>query len=266
MRSVIRRSGVVALLGAIGVFAAAPGLAKQAQSPGRLEAVVQEQLATDHDAAKSQQRVDDLDDQTRALLKHYEQLTSEAKSMDAYSDLLDVQVKSQRDEIASTQKELDGVEQTAQQVLPMMQQMVDTLDRFVSLDIPFLQDERTQRVQRLKDMMKRADVSIAEKYRRIAEAYQIEMDYGRTLESYQGQLASADGPPRTVRFLRIGRVALLYQTLDGRETGYWDVNKRTWVADNDYRQDAKKGFAVALKQGAPELLIAPVPAPQEAGS
>jgi hypothetical protein len=109
-------------------------------------------------------------------------------------------------------------------------------------------------------MMGRADVSISEKYRRILEAYQIETEYGRTLEAYQGELGSGEGA-RTVRFLRLGRIALLYQTMDGKETGYWNASTKAWVVDDSYRGAVRHGFAVADKAGAPDLLIAPVPAP-----
>ena len=117
----------------------------------------------------------------------------------------------------------------------------------------------------LEEMMNRADVSISEKYRRIVEAYQVEMDYGRTLETYEAKLG-VGSEDRTARFLRIGRVSLLYQTLDGRETGYWDSQAHRWVVDNDYAHPFKQGVAVAQKLSAPEMLLAPVPAPVEARS
>ena len=88
--------------------------------------------------------------------------------------------------------------------------------------------------------MDRADVTISEKYRRIVEAYQVEMDYGRTIEAYEGELASEGGDPRTVQFLRVGRVTLLYQTLDGRETGYWDADRKAWVVDDRLRATASR--------------------------
>ena len=91
----------------------------------------------------------------------------------------------------------------------------------------------------------------------------LELDFGRTLESYEGKL-QGDPAGRTVTLLRIGRVALLYQTLDGEETGYWDKDKKAWVVDNSYREAVKDGIEVALKMGAPELLVAPIPAPQDA--
>jgi hypothetical protein len=146
-----------------------------------------------------------------------------------------------------------------------MQRMLETLEQFVALDVPFLPEERARRVAMLQDMMTRADVTISEKYRRILEAYRVEMDYGRTIEAYEGQLGEGDDA-RTVQFLRVGRVTLLYQTLDGAETGYWDVEKKGWVVDPAYQHGFKEGIAVAKKTRAPEMLIVPVPAPGESGS
>ena len=124
--------------------------------------------------------------------------------------------------MASIDQQLRDVETTSREVLPLMQRMLDTLGQFVDLDAPFLLDERKNRVAMLETMMPRADVTLSEKYRRIVEAYQVEMDYGRTLEAYEAKLGDGDDA-RTVQFLRVGRVALLYQTLDGKETGYWDA-------------------------------------------
>jgi len=146
-----------------------------------------------------------------------------------------------------------------------MQKMLDTLAQFVALDVPFLVEERSRRVTGLQQMMTRADVTISEKYRRILEAYQVEMDYGRTIEAYEAKLGDGEGA-RTVQFLRVGRVSLLYQTLDGKETGYWDARKKAWTIDDDYQHSFKQGVAVAKKLSAPEMLIVPVPAPKDVKS
>jgi hypothetical protein len=241
--------------------AAPAGAARSAALP--LEQAMEEQIASDQESAAAQKRIDEFDDETRALLAQYRQQEAEANSLNAYADQLQAQIRSQVDEIAFISRQLVEIESTARDVLPLMQKMLDTLDQFVALDLPFLGEERRKRVAGLKQMMARADVTIAEKYRRIIEAYQIEIDYGRTLEAYQGVMGEG-GSERTVQFLRVGRVALLYQTLDGRETGYWDDQKKTWVVDDSYRHAVKRGFAVALKQGAPDLLTVPVPAPEPA--
>jgi hypothetical protein len=147
-------------------------------------------------------------------------------------------------------------------VLPLMERMVETLDQFVKLDVPFLLEERTKRVETLKDVLNRADVANSEKYRRILEAYQIEMEYGRTLDSYEGRLGTG-GEDKTVEFVRVGRVALMYQTPDGTETGYWDRYKKDWVVDDDYSRDVRNALAVAKKTKAPDLLMVAVPAPTQ---
>jgi hypothetical protein len=169
-----------------------------------------------------------------------------------------VQVKSQDEQVAEMTQQLGQIETTSREVLPMMDKMLATLDQFVKLDMPFLMEERSNRVAQLKDMMTRADVSTSEKYRRIVEAYQIEMEYGRTLEAYQGKVGD-----KTVDFLRAGRVSLMYQTLDGKETGYWDANAKTWKQDSDYQEAIKAGLKVAKKQSAPDFVTVAVRAPKE---
>ncbi|MBY0399110.1 DUF3450 domain-containing protein [Myxococcota bacterium] len=227
--------------------------------------VVGDQIEIDRAARASQERVNELDDESNALLVEYRRALADAESFETYSAQLDLQVRSQEEEKASMLRQLGEVETTSREVGPLMERMLSTLDQFVALDMPFLVAERRDRVERLKQMMGRADVTISEKYRRIVEAYQVEMDYGRTVEAYEANLGDGEDA-RTVQFLRIGRVGLLYQTLDGHETGYWDVDAKKWVVDDGYADGFKEGIAVAKKVRAPELLILPVPAPKEAQS
>jgi hypothetical protein len=247
----------LALLVPVGWLAASTAPARAEE----LVAVVKEQSAADRDAKNVQDRIDQIDDETEKLLGEYRQLTTETESFDAYSAQLTTQIKSQLEEIERTNAEMAEIETTTREVLPLMQKMLDTLARFVDLDVPFLIDERSTRVATLKQMMTRADVSVSEKYRRIVEAYVVEMEYGRTIEAYEGKLGGGDD--RTVQLLRIGRVSLLYQTMDGKETGYWDADKKSWVVDDDYLHAFREGTHVAKKLGAPDILIAPIPAPKE---
>jgi hypothetical protein len=105
-------------------------------------------------------------------------------------------------------------------------------------------------------------VTEAEKYRRILEAYQIENDFGRTIEAYQGELALGE-QKLTVSFLRVGRVSLVYQTLDGEKMGVWDRKKGQWVdLPQDYYGDITRGLRIAKKQAPPDLIFLPVEAPE----
>jgi chromosome segregation ATPase len=231
----------------------------------QLDRVRQEQIEADKAALDAQQRINRIDDETQKMLSDYRRAMADAESHSAYAAQLTRQVASQQEELAEIQRQLDEVETTSRAIVPLEQKMLATLKEFVRLDIPFLLEERTARVETLEKMMDRADVSISEKYRRIVEAYQVEMDYGRTIESYEGQLAG-DGEARTAAFLRVGRLSLLYQTLDGEETGYWDATQRRWQVDNHYAHAFKVGVAVARKLTAPDMLHIPVPAPQESKS
>lgn len=218
------------------------------------------QTEADKAAAASQQKIDALDEQTQGIAAKYVQALADVDSLNKYNEQLARQVKSQDAEVASLEQQLGALQVTEREVQPLMQQMVETLEQFVTLDAPFLLDERSKRVANLKDMMERADVAIAEKYRRILEAYQIELEYGRTLDAYQGKLGEGDAA-RIVDFVRLGRVSLMYQTLDGSETGYWNQAKREWQRDDSYGKAVKDALHVAKKIGAPDLLRVPVPAP-----
>jgi len=236
-----------------------------AAQPAPLERALNERIEADAEERASQRRVEALDDATQKMLNEYRRALSDAESYQAYAEQLEAQVRSQDEEQATIERQLLEIETTSREVLPLMQKMLDTLEQFVALDVPFLLEERSRRVAMLKDMITRADVTISEKYRRILEAYQVELDYGRTVEAYEGELAG-EGDPRTVQFLRVGRVTLLYQTLDGRETGYWDAERKGWVVASEYGASFQEGIAVARKSRAPEMLMLPVPAPKEAQS
>lgn len=227
-------------------------------NPAKVKTVINEQSGAEAAAKAAQDKINGIDDRTKDVVADYRATLQETASLKRYNEQLALQIKSQETEMVTMAQELVQIERTSREIVPLLQKMLETIDTFVGLDMPFLTDERKKRVATLKDMMKRADVSLSEKYRRIVEAYQVEMEYGRTLESYTGKIAE-----KSVEFLRVGRVALLYQNLDGSDTGYWDAQKKEFVEDNDYRDTIRSGLKVAKKQSAPDLLIVPISAPQE---
>jgi Protein of unknown function (DUF3450) len=111
--------------------------------------------------------------------------------------------------------------------MPLMNTMADSLEKFVVLDLPFRQEERVSGVIQLKQYLRSPSLSLPNKYRLLLEAFQIENSYGRTVESYRDTL-SIEGESLSVEFLRIGRVALYYRTLDGSEIARWSAQSRDW--------------------------------------
>ena len=254
-RRVPRHRACTACL-AMAVFGAGVQLA--GAQTATVDAVIAEQLKTEEAARASQKKVTQLDEESSRMLAEYRQMLAETQSLKSYNDQLATQVASQQTEMETITRQLGEIETTSREVQPMMQRMVETLDQFVKLDLPFLPQERNARIASLKEMMSRADVSVSEKYRRIVEAYQIEIEYGRTIEAYQGKVDD-----KTVDFLRAGRVALMYQTLDGEESGYWDADEKAWKTDRSYREAIKAGLKVAKKQSAPDFIKVALHAPKE---
>lgn len=210
---------------------------------------------------RTQQRIDSLSEQTRAMLEEYQLLSREYDALKVYNDQLERIIQSQEEEKSSLRIQLEEIELTQQEIVPLLLRMIDRLETFLATDTPFLTGEREQRVVLLRKLLDRADVSVTEKYRRVIEAYQVELNYGRTIEAYRDEL-EVDGTLRTVDMLRVGRVGLYYQSLDGRHSGYWDQFDRTWrPLDGSARLAIRQGLRVARQQVAPELLRVQIPAP-----
>ncbi|HBS80000.1 MAG: hypothetical protein CMK99_05600 [Pseudomonas sp.] len=223
-----------------------------------LDAALEESQQLAAEAKASQARIEQLDDATRQMLTEYRNAVQQAEALKAYNEQLVELTAAQRKELDGFQRQLDSIERTQEAVAPQMGRMIEVLEEFIAADLPFLPDERADRLASLQDMQARADVSLAEKYRRILEAYQIESDYGRTLEAWRGELP-VEGGSRSVEFLRLGRTMLYYQTLDAHESGWWNPKTRAWeILDGSARRPITKAIAIARQQQAPTWLELPI--------
>jgi len=214
--------------------------------------------------AAEQQRVEQIANQTDDLLSEFNTVSKVVDGLITYNSLLQRQVDNQETEKVALRESIDNVALIERQIVPLMTRMLDSLEHFVQLDTPFLMKERTERLERLRGMMERSDVSSAEKFRRVIEAYQIENDYGRTIEAYKGTVP-INGNPQEVDFLRIGRVSLAYQSVGGGQTGAWNVETGEFekLDDAEFKNQITQGLRVARKQVAPDMLVIPVAAPSE---
>ncbi len=200
-------------------------------------------------------RVADISERTRKLREAYEDQLKLVQGLETYIELLDTQLAGQRNEIEVLGKSITDVAVLERQVLPLMLRMIDSLETFVDLDVPFLETERRQRIEKLRALMGRSDVTVAEKCRRVFEAYQVENEYGRTIESYTAKL-DLEGASYDAEFLRVGRLGLLYRTVGSENVGYWDPDSGTWQAlpRTPWANMIDKGMKVARQEVAPELI------------
>ena len=206
----------------------------------------------------TQEQIVKLDEQTRILLADYQSTSKEYDSLKLYNDQVQKIINSQIDEIENIILKIDELDQTNQRIVPFMLRMINGLENFIQLDIPFLMNERKSRVETLKSTMDRGDISTSEKFRLIIEAYKTELEYGRTIESYRDNIV-IDGVETSADFLRIGRIALTYLTVDGSKGGYWDTNLSSWEkASSSIKRSTADALKVASKQAPPALIKIPV--------
>ena len=243
-----------------GLVGAVAGMAAGGAANAQLERAVQVAQQSTEAGQQSQDRVEQLDDSRTDLAREYRAVLQQIESQRLFVDQQRVFLRSQQNEIESLQSQIGRVENVKVELLPMMREMVDNLANFVELDLPFNMVERQERIQRLYDNLDDADVSVAERYRVILNAYEIEASYGRGINAYEGPLT--EGGEDVVDFLRIGRLMLIYSRKDADQYGYWDRESGSWQPlPGDYGLELSKAFRIARNAAAPEILLAPVPGP-----
>lgn len=214
-------------------------------------------------ARKSQAKVDRLASETGDLLNDYKKVTKQIDGLKVYNARLQRQIDNQLVRIGEIDESVDQVTVIQRQMTPLVIRMIDGLEKFVSLDIPFHLEERERRIAFLRANLDRSDVTVAEKFRQVLEAYKIENEFGRKLSDYKGSV-EIDGVERDVSFLQVGRVALLYQTTDKEATGAWDQASRSWVSldSGEYKAAISTALRVSRNEVSKQVINLPISAPE----
>jgi len=246
------------------LLAALAGGSAVAQT-GKIDDILDVSTAKTQAARESQARVDRLADETRNLLDDYKTVMKQIDGLRVYNARLQRQIDNQLRRIGEIDESVDQVTVIQRQMTPLVIRMIDGLEQFVEMDVPFNMDERRERIEFLRTNVDRSDLTVAEKFRQVLEAYNIELQYGRGFETYSDTIDLGSGE-RDVDFLRIGRIALVYQTTDGTEAGVWNNNTREWepLPASEYANAIRKGVRIAKKTATIELLNMPVSAPEAA--
>ena len=214
------------------------------------------------DSKGSQEKITDLSVETQELLGEYRLVLQQIDRLIAYNDYVERLITDQEEQIVDINRQLQNFALIERGIVPLMLESIETLDRFIDLDVPFLLEERKDRVNRLRVIMNESDITVSEKFRQIMDAYQIETSFGSDIEAYTGFL-EINGESRQADFLRIGRTSLAYQTPDQKETGFWNKQTQQWEdLPRKYTDYVKEGLRIAKKQITPDLIQLPVEAPR----
>ena len=222
----------------------------------QLDTALSEARASTAAAAAAQQQVDAAADRADSASREYSATLQQADNLRLFVDRQDIFLESQRSELDSIRRQLATVESIKQGVVPMMLEMVVRLEDSINADLPFRLEERLARVDDVKDTLANPEVSPAEQYRRVLNAYEIETNYGYQVEAYSGPHPSLPG--NEVTFMRAGRTSWLFTTADG-DIQVYDMGAGDWrEATGADMSQIRQAIRVANEQAAPSIIYAPI--------
>ena len=206
---------------------------------------------------KSQSQVNDLSTEKDSLLAEWKVVVKQVEGLKIYNEQKRRQIKAQEERMVTLAEQTRQVVVIQRQIPPLMERMADSLEQFVSLDAPFSLPERVKRINQVRATLSDPKVTASEQVRQVLEAYNIEREYGRTIETYEDAIV-IDGEEKVVNILRIGRLALMYQLKDQSQAGIWDSEQNDWVEVSGYRLPVRDGIRMANKTAPLDLLAVPV--------
>ena len=230
-----------------------------------LEHSLDEARAINQQAVKSQQTINKVADSTRQMLEEYRQLALDSDYFQVQKQHLTQALQQQEARRSVLLHQLETRQITEQRLLPLLASMVQALEQFIVLALPFHHQQRIDSVLMLRERVQDVSLSLADRFQLVMEAFQIELEYGNTLEAYRDQI-QWQGQSLSVACLRVGRTALYFLTPDAATVGYWDAASRQWAPLPDrFARVIGDGIRVARGQVAPRLLPLPMAAVELSG-
>ena len=222
-----------------------------------LQQAIDIEASSSNDAASRQEFIDNVDSQILVLTGDIQFLSQQLDLTNIYNRQLQELIDSQNAEIISINEQMVELDKTNKGILPTLEEMVSTLESIINNDVPFLLIERKARVAELKEILKQSNISTSEKFRRVFEAYQIENEFGRTIESYRDEI-TFDSETFNVEVFRLGRVGLYARTSDGRHTAMFSKKEGRWVRKKGIDNELVVALKIARKELPPSLLKLPI--------
>lgn len=215
-------------------------------------------------ARKAQERINRIADQTDKIEAEYRTILKNIQGLKVYNAQIQMQVDDQIKNLASLDQSINDAAGMERDIAPMMLDMIEGLTQFVALDLPFDKAERTERVEKLRLNLGNSNLSTAEQFRQILEAYKIETDYGKNIDTYTST-ENIGGVNLDVNVLRVGRIALMYQTKDQASSGVWNNKTGSWdELGPEYKSAIADGIKIAKKQASINIMSLPIVAPEAA--
>ena len=210
----------------------------------------------------SQTKIDSMDDDTTLIIKEYKTVSKQKEGLRVYNAHMSKQIERQEERLKEIDKTMKEAQVMQRQIPPFTRRMLAGIEKSIELDMPFHLAERKERIAFANAAIDNPTVSPAEGLRQVLETFNVEMEYGRKLDNYKDTI-EIEGQQREVNVLRVGRLALVYQSSDESLTGAWDNDTDEWVPlDNSYRNPTRKGLKIANRLATVDMLELPIQNPE----
>ena len=207
---------------------------------------------------QSQREANAWDVQRRKLMVELEGLQRQQQQLTHEKSDLSRQVDNSELAIAQLQRAIVESKRLTGELTPFLLETLQRLEQQVAADLPFLQQERQLRLKRLNVALQDSQLAIGEKFRRVMEALRVETEYGRSVEVVQRSL-TIDGRDVLMNQLRLGRLALFGQSLDGQRSVIYDMAAQHWQPlDKQYNSEIGRALEMGSKHRPIDLLTLPL--------
>ena len=206
-------------------------------------------------SAKSQDNIDATERMTDKIVNEWKAVSKQVEGLKLYNEQKRIQIQAQLDLMDKLDDQLVQVVVMQRQIPPLAQRMLESLESFIALDTPFRIEERQNRIDLVRSSLAKPKVTASEQVRQVLEAYNIEAEYGRKIDTYESTLL--DGT--VVNILVIGRIGMFCQTKDEQSSGRWNNETNTWdELPGSYRKPIRNGIRMAKKLAPTDMLMMPV--------
>jgi len=207
---------------------------------------------------KTQEKRDAWERKKQELIAQYRSLEAEKDHLVEARNRAEATFAAARKRVEEAERKVRETARIREGLESYLGSVIDRLDEFIRRDLPFLPKERADRIASIRHLLAQPEVPVAEKYRRVMEALQVETEYGRTVEVYKDTI-ELKGQPVLVGILRLGRLSLFFETPDGRLVGEYNPAKKQWcLLSSSYRRDINKAVEMARRERTIELVRLPI--------
>jgi FtsZ-binding cell division protein ZapB len=207
---------------------------------------------------KTQKDIEKWSEKKSMLETEYDALVENNKRLAMEREHLTKELEAMQERIADLENQIEAMEKISEKLTPFLygvyEKMVDSVDQ----RLPFLQKERSGRLANLKTTLDDPQIVLGEKFRKVMEALFIEAEFGNTVEVNQEKIF-LDDEDVLVNVLRLGRISLLFETLDQTTSGYYDLDESQWrILPHSANRDIRIAMEIGSKRRPADVVTLPL--------